>query len=261
MPGGRRASSGRLHVKRILLSGLLALACAGTAAQAGEGAFYARSGIYGNYIFRGSRVAPVSLISSVGATYSLTDRFAVRGAVWLFAPLAKNTPASHLGLGETDVDLAASYQLLRRLNVSAGWRTYQQSSAVFGTPDSSEVYAGATLDIPWRPSVYVYYDYDNFVGTYVNVSAGNRFPLGENGWSAVLSGAVGFHFGSLPAGGGATVKIDGFNDAVVRTGLEYDLGHGWAIGPAVDWWYTIDNISPQNFRPVPSATVTYSQAF
>lgn len=248
-------------MKRVLLAGLLAVACCGTAAQAGDGAFYARTGIYGNYIFRGSRVAPVSLISSLGATYSLTDRFSVRGAVWTFVPLAKENPGSHIGLGETDVDLAASYRLLEKLTLSAGWRTYQQSNAIFGTPDSSEVYGGATLDIPWRPSVYVYYDYENFVGTYVNVSAANRFPLGENGWSAVLSGAVGFHFGSLPTVGGGSVKVDGFNDAVVRTGLEYDLGHGWAAGPAVDWWYARDIISPQNFRAVPSATLTYSQAF
>lgn len=103
------------------------------------------------------------------------------------------------------------------------------------------------------PSLYIYQDFDTFVGTYINAGIGHSWELGESGWTLDVSGSLGWDIG----------RFDGFSDGLITTALSTDLGSGVSFGPAIDWWFPSNNTDPgaDGFRPVFSVGFAWNESY
>lgn len=251
-------------MKRAVWVAALAVLVTYGAARADVGVSYsASSRVAGAYIFRGSEVDDISLLSSLGASHWFNSRLGVRAGVYTFVPLGNM--GTNLGVAETDLEAGLTWKPWNLISLNAGWRTYQLNSAYFVSPDFSEVSGGVTFNVPWSPTITANYRYDGGASTYVEATAGNRFKLGNNRWSLSLFGSAAFLYDSTQWA--APVRIrGGFSNAVLRTGLTYDLGEGWSLGPAIDWHYrarkvAIRGLNPDHFQGVGSFGFQYNGTF
>jgi len=207
------------------------------------------TGLYGNYIFRGARLDAVGLASDAYATFDLSGRLTATPYVWNWTALTGSKNSL-----ETDYSAWLSWvppMFNDKVTLTGGYIYYDIQRAAFGA-DTQEAFFGIDIDWYGSPALYAYYDFDTFVGTYLNASAGHSWDLGSN-WTFDLSGAIGWDFG----------RISQFQDGVISTGLSYDFGDGFTVGPAVDWWFPTDTIDPtaNNFRPVYSLGFSYSKEY
>lgn len=247
--------------KFALAGGLAAMLLATTAAQAEVGLdVSATASMIGNYVFRGARRNPLGVQADLLASYAVTPRLSLNGYLWHFTQLETGTMAV-----ENDYDVSMTYTpswFNDLFTVTAGWIYYDLAHATAAAPDTAEAYGSLTLNRwGWNPTVTAYYNYDKNTGTYLKLSAANSYALGESGWNLDLLGAVGFDFGR-PNVVGAT-KIDGFNDALIRTGLSYELQPGLTFGPAIDWIIpdTKVDATVDTVRPVYSVGFAYSKTY
>ncbi len=208
------------------------------------------SGLYGNYVFRGARLDAVGLASDAYATFDLTDRLTVTPYVWNWTALTGAKTSL-----ETDYSAWLSWVppiFDDKVTLSAGYIYYDIQRAAFGR-DTQEAFLGFDINMLGSPALYVYQDFDNFVGTYINASAGHSWELGNSGWTLDVSGAIGWDIG----------RISQFQEGLLSTGLSTDLGSGLSFGPAIDWWFPSDAIDPtaNNFRPVYSLGFSWAKEY
>ena len=92
------------------------------------------------------------------------------------------------------------------------------------------------------------------VGTYVEAGLGHSFTLGKSGWTADLSGKLGFDFGR---------GQNTFREAQVRTGFRYNLEKGLDLVPAVEWWIPSHKLDARAhmFRPSASVGLQYNRTY
>ena len=242
--------------KFALMCGVVAALLSAPSAQAiGLSDVGVSTGLYGNYIFRGARLDPTGLASDAYATFNLSNRLTVTPYIW-------NWTAAEGSKNSLETDYSAWLSWVPpifndKVTLTGGYIYYDIQRAAFGL-DTQEAFLGIDVDCIGSPALYIYQDFDTFVGTYINASAGHSWDLGESGWTLDVSGAIGFDVGRLGASGNG-----GFQDAVVSTGFSYDLGGGLSFGPAIDWWFPSNAIDPTTdvCRPVGSLGFSWSKEY
>ena len=122
-------------------------------------------------------------------------------------------------MDETDLTVDYSYKASDLVTLNVGNILYSITG-----PDTSEVYAGVSLDTFLSPSLTVYYDYDLFDGdVYVAGSIGHSFDLQDN---------LTVNLGALVS----YVDNDSYSDlhnAELSAGLDYKVNDQITLSPAV----------------------------
>ena len=166
--------------------------------------FSARSGFYSSYLYRGLEIySGASIQPSVGAFYSLGDYGTLGGSMWMHIS-AENDPRSISFFDEQgnffetrqrpaffELDPTISYDYTwDKVTFSAGhiWYTdpgsggnikiYQNGEKIFQgetAPDTSEFYAGITLDLPGEPQFTFYEDYRKLEYQYYSLAFRHKF--------------------------------------------------------------------------------------
>jgi len=130
-------------------------------------------------------------------------------------------------LDETDIVVDYSFAAGEMVSVSVGHILYSVNG-----PDTSELYAGFSLNTILEPSLTAYYDYDQFSGDiYVAGSIGHSLDLQE-GLSLSLGALVSY------------VDNDSYSDlhnAELSAGLDYALSDQLSISPSVIYSFPISD--------------------
>ena len=162
-----------------------ALASSTLAAVEVSGSAYV--GYFDKYLWRGydlSGGTPVVQggvnLSSNGFTLSYWTNIQTKDDVVLGSPVNGGNAS------ETDITIDYTFSPIDKLSVSVGNIWY----ALDGLDDTKEVYLGLALDVPLKPTVKVYYDYDMCEenGLFYTAAVGHSVSLAEN---------LGLTFGAL----------------------------------------------------------------
>ncbi|MCX6568086.1 MAG: hypothetical protein NT147_03420 [Candidatus Aminicenantes bacterium] len=186
-------------------------------------------GTFNRYIFRGYRLGRDSLVFEPALSAS-TGGFSV--AFWgnidmreeatpCFAP---ETPGRK-SFNETDLTLSYTHSL-GRFGLTAGFIYYGTKY----TAETQELYVGAILDLPGKPTLLIYRDIGAYPGTYFLLSLAHSVAL--NKWMILDLGASAAYFSGsgdywrtyLPSAGSyAGEKYRAFHDGVIKAGLTFPL--------------------------------------
>jgi uncharacterized protein (TIGR02001 family) len=152
--------------------GLAALAAVAIDAGAVETSFSADAGLNSRYVWRG-------ILLTDGAVLQPGITFGAEGAsvnVWGSMDLADaNGMAGEFN--EVDYTLDYSFAAGERASVSVGAIAYTFPNTAFES--TTELYAGASFDVPGSPSITLYRDVDLIEGLYVSLGGAHSF--GESG--------------------------------------------------------------------------------
>jgi hypothetical protein len=224
------------------------LGCLGAArAEVGLSAS-ASASVCSKYVFRGQVLGPLGLMGDASLEVRPLPKLALRAYGWKYLRLDSGAKR----LQEIDYDLSATYRVLPKIDATAGIVYYDNWHEQSDGNDTAEWYAGATLDLPGQPGLFVYTDYRNSVGTMILGRASHTFATKLTRWSLDVSGEVGLH---------TRHTRHGFNHAQGRAALTYDLGCGLSVGPAIDLYLTPESVDPARARPVYSAALSWSRGF
>ena len=136
---------------------------------------YASADIMSNYVWRGQKLSNSWVIQpSVGITYG---RFGAN--LWSnFDTDRKEATSGDSGHGEgTETDLTLSYNFsLDKFSFAAGYIYYALEAA----NDTQEVYLSATYDTLLKPTLALYYDFDEGNGAFLVASIGHSFEVAKD---------------------------------------------------------------------------------
>ena len=192
-------------------------------------------GALNRYVFRGYRVGRDSLVLEPSLTVSYQGFSATfwgnidtrETATACFVP---DRPGRK-SFNETDVTLSYAHNL-GRLGLTAGFIYYGTKFMA----ETQELYVGASLNVPGRPTLTVYRDIDAYPGTYFlfslahSVALKKRIALDLGASAAYFSGSADYWRTYLPSAGGYTgEKYRALHDGMIKAGLTYSLGHGLGL--------------------------------
>ncbi len=149
------------------------------------------------------------------------------------------------------------------LSVGAIYYTFPHSSA----PSTTELYAGATLDLPLSPGITVYQDVDEADGSYISLSAGHSLediwtPARGVSVSAAVDGSVAYgtsHYNDYYYG----EDSGALTDALLSLSFPVSLGENVSLTPAVNYSSLLDEDIRDNMSDDDNlwAGITISWAF
>ena len=135
---------------------------------------YASADIMSNYVWRGQTLSNSWVIQpSVGITYG-----SFGANLWSNFDTDRNEATSEdSGHGEgTETDLTLSYNFsLDKFSFAAGYIYYALEAA----NDTQEVYLSASYDTLLKPTLALYYDFDEGNGAFLVASIGHSFDVGS----------------------------------------------------------------------------------
>lgn len=123
-------------------------------------------------------------------------------------------------LDETDIVVDYSFDASELVSISLGHILY----SVQGADDTSEVYAGVTLNTLLEPTLTAYYDYDEFSGdVFVTAAIGHSIDLQEN---------LSLSIGALASYSDNDV-YNALHNAEFSAGLDYTVIEQVTLSPAM----------------------------
>jgi hypothetical protein len=136
---------------------------------------YASVDVLSSYIWRGQKLSHGWVVQpSVGITYG-----GFGANVWANYDSDSrldegNGHGGHGEFTETDITLNYSYSF-DKLSLSGGYIYYALNSA----PDTQELFVSAGYDVLLKPTLTVYYDYDEGQGAFIVASVGHSFEVSK----------------------------------------------------------------------------------
>jgi len=198
-----------------------------------------------NYIFRGFNLGPAGIFADAGLTGHFADEWSATAYIWNY-----DRVATGFALGEIDYDLSATYAPSSLpMSFTAGYIYYDVAN--FIGLNTQEAYFGVDFDYLWNPSVRAYYDFDTFVGTYVNVSCSNSWELRPDVTLDVGAG-LGLDFGRA---------VDTFNDFRAGGSVSWQFLPEWSVYGGADLWVPSHQVGAYGARVVPYAGVGYAKSW
>jgi hypothetical protein len=202
-------------------------------------------GAFNRYIFRGYRLGrdsvvfePALSVSCQGFSVIFWGNIDMREeATPCFAP---DRPGRK-SFNETDLTLSYTHNL-GSFGLTAGFIYYGTKY----TAETQELYVGASLDIPGKPSLTIYRDIDAYPGTYfllslaqsVALKRGITLDLGAT--AAYFSGSADYWRTYLPrAGSYAGEKYRAFHDGAIRAGLTFALGKNLSLQAGTQYYFPL----------------------
>ncbi len=144
---------------------------------------YASADVMSNYVWRGQKLSNSVVVQpSVGITYG-----GFGANLWANFDTDRNeTNTFGGGHGEgTETDFTLNYSFsVNKFNLSAGYIYY----ALEGINDTQELYFSAGYDTILKPTLTVYYDFDEGNGAFIVASVGHSFEVAKGiNWNLGVS--------------------------------------------------------------------------
>ncbi len=202
-------------------------------------------GTFNRYIFRGYRLGrdsivfePTLSVSYQGFSVLFWGNIDMREkATPCFAP---DRPGRK-SFNETDLTLSYTHNL-GRFGLTAGFIYYGTKY----TAETEELYIGASLDVPGKPTLTIYQDIDAYSGTYFLLSLAHSVAL-KKGITLDLGGSAAYFSGSadywrtyLPSAGSyAGEKYRAFHDGMIKAGLTFSLGKNFGLQAGTQFYFPL----------------------
>jgi hypothetical protein len=186
-------------------------------------------GTFNRYVFRGYRLGRNSVVFEPALSVYYRGFSA---AFWGNIDMReKATPCfspdrpGRTSFNETDLTLSYARNL-GKLGLTAGFIYYGTKF----TAETQELYVGASLNVPGKPTLTVYRDIDAYPGTYFLLSLAHSIPLNKGiildlaASAAYFSGSADYWRTYLPSAGSyAGEKYRAFHDGMLKAGLTLPL--------------------------------------
>ena len=195
---------------------------------------YASADIMSNYVWRGQRLSNSWVIQpSVGITYG------VFGAnIWANYDSDSKIDEGdgHGEFNETDVTLSYT-RSLDKWTFGAGYIYYALNNA----SDTQELYLSAAYDVLLKPSLAVYYDFDEGNGAFLVASIGHSFDVGS-GLNLNLGASASYNINNKVMG----FDEDGddfsnFYNAELSSSLNIPVWKAITVTPKIAYSFPISN--------------------
>jgi uncharacterized protein (TIGR02001 family) len=206
--------------KQVLWVAAVVLGIAGATWAEGDVSVEVTADFFSKYVWRGQNVTDDwSFQPGVSATYG-----GLTGGIWGSLDMTSENDQSGEFI-EYDWYLDYSGQITETVGYSVGTIYYYFP----GGEDTTEVYAGVSVDTIASPSLTVYYDVDEVEGTYVSLGFGHSIEgLEDLPFGIDLGASLGWGNGSYNDaywGTAAMPKIGSeLNDLVLSVGLPFEVG-------------------------------------
>lgn len=184
------------------------------------------------YIFRGANQHQGASVQT-SLNYNLVDT--LTATMWTNIRLEQA-----LALSETDYSLKWTWLPKSKAQLNVGGIYYQRNRALVGR-ETGEVFAGLDFDLPLRPSLYAFYDWDSHPGGYYQLGLSHKAMLPHYRGTFDTSLQLGLDSGDRNVFRAARLSL-----AITRM-----IGE-WRIAPGVDLNFAASAVDPHAhaFRPV-----------
>jgi len=147
----------------------------------------------------------------------------------------------HSDFDEIDLTVDYSFTVAAGLDGSVGHIYYDFPT---GNSNSGEFYAGVSATkSALSPSLFVYYDYDDGDGWYVELALGHDFSLPGSTRTLSAGLTVGYNGGQWKSAGWKS----GLSNIALSLSTEYPVRGGWAFSPTVTYVMTPgDRVNTEN---------------
>jgi len=144
---------------------------------------------------------------------------------------------------ETDLTLSYARQY-GRIGLTGGFIYYGTKF----TPETQEIYVGAGLDVPGKPTLTIYRDIDAYPGTYILLSLSQAVAL-KRGVTLDLGASAAYFIGSsdywrtylASAGGYVGEKYRALHDGMVRAALTIALARGLGLQAGTQFYFPLSS--------------------
>jgi hypothetical protein len=184
----------------------------------------ASADVMSNYVWRGQKLSNASVVQpSVGITYG-----------GFGANLWANYDTDTNEHNETDLTLSYSFPI-DKLGIDVGYIYY----GLEGVNDTQEIYLAVSYDVLLRPSLTVYYDFDQGDGSFIVASIGHSFELTDK--VALNLGASGSYNGKNAVMGtdSGGDKFSGFYNGELSASVGVQLTKAISIEPKIAYSFPL----------------------
>jgi hypothetical protein len=222
-------------LKKMQIVVAVIVACTGTLTFADDVVeFGVSADFYGKYIWRGQNFNDDPAIQpSISAAYK-----GLTASLWgSFDTTNYNGNSGDFSELDYTLDYSAALPGCESIGYSVGLIYYDFPGSPVSDADTTEIYAGLSLDALLSPSVTIYRDVDECDGTYVSLGVGHSFEDVLDIGGTVVGVDVG-----ASLGWGSTLynkcywgaNQSKLNDLVLSVSIPLEIG-GWSIAPSLNY--------------------------
>jgi len=232
-------------LKALILALVLAITCATASVYAEEPktSGYASVDVMSNYVWRGQKLSNSWVVQpSVGITYG------VFGAnIWANYDSDSKIDEGD-GHGEfNETDLTLSYtRSVDKWTFGAGYIYYALNSA----KDTQELYLSAAYDILLKPTIAVYYDFDEGKGAFIVASVGHSFEVAK-GINWTLGASASYNISNKVMGFDKDGKdFSNFYNAELSSSVSIPVWKAITLTPKVAYSFPLSNDAKEAIRKI-----------
>jgi hypothetical protein len=217
------------------------------AAEEAKVSGFAALGGFNKYVFRGYEQSSRSMVlqPSVGFSHQGFSACFWGNIDTDEHPTQTFTPdrPGQKSFNETDLTLSYNHNL-GKLSLTAGYIYYGTKF----TAETEEIYGSVSLDVPGKPTLFVYRDITSYPGTYFNFYLSHSLDI-YRGVTLDLMGAAAYFVGDSgywktyesSTGGYTGKKYQAFHDGLVSAGVTIPVGKAFSIQPVVQYWFPLSD--------------------
>ena len=206
---------------------------------------YASVDIMSNYVWRGQKLSNRWVIQpSVGITYG-----SFGANIWANYDSDKTeATSSDTGHGEfTETDLTLNYSFsVNKFNLVAGYIYY----ALEGANDTQEFYLSSGYDTLFKPTLTIYYDFDEGNGAFIAASIGHSFEVSK-GIALNLGASASYNINNKVMGFDKDGKeFSNFYNAELSSSLSIPVYKSITITPKVAYSFPLSNDAKEAIKKI-----------
>jgi hypothetical protein len=206
---------------------------------------YASVDVISNYVWRGQKLSNSWIVQpSVSITYG-----GFGANIWAnYDSDRAEATSTDTGHGEfTETDLTLNYSLsMDKFNFVAGYIYY----ALEGANDTQEVYFSASYNTLIKPTLTVYYDYDEGNGAFVIASIGQSFEL-PKGIALNLGASASYNINNKVMGFDKDGKdFSNFYNAELSSSLNIPISKAVTLTPKVAYSFPLSSDAKEAIKKI-----------
>lgn len=206
---------------------------------------YASVDVLSNYVWRGQKLSNSWVVQpSVGITYG-----SFGANLWAnYDSDQAEATSSDTGHGEfTETDLTLNYSFsLNKFNFVAGYIYYALEEA----NDTQELYLSAGYDTLFKPTLTLYYDFDEGNGAFIVASIGHSFEVLKD-IALNLGASVSYNINNKVMGFNEDGKdFSNFYNADISSSLSIPIGKAITITPKVAYSFPLSDDAKEAIKKI-----------
>src|SRR4030043_991521 len=206
---------------------------------------YASVDVLSNYVWRGQKLSNSWVVQpSVGITYG-----SFGANIWANYDSDKTeATSSDTGHGEfTETDLTLNYSFsVNKFNFVTGYIYY----ALEGANDTQEFYLSSGYDTLFKPTLTIYYDFDEGNGAFIVASTGHSFEVSK-GIALNLGASASYNINNKVMGFDKDGKdFSNFYNAEISSSLSIPVWKSLSITPKIVYSFPLSNDAKEAIRKI-----------